>query len=173
MIIKIREESPGDYPEITSVNNLAFGQENEGLLIAELRKRAEFVKELSMVATVGRKIAGHILFFPVVISAGTSEVETLSLGPMSVHPDFQKKGIGGALILNGMKQAKRLGYKSVIVLGHPSYYPKFGFSRAGAWRIRAPFDAPDDALMAVEIVPGSLDFGGGVIVYPEEFNNVV
>lgn len=173
MIIKVREEAPEDYRDITEINDLAFGRKQEGQLIVNLRNRPEFIKELSLVACSGKRSVGHILFFPITISAKGSEFETLSLGPMSVLPDFQKKGVGGALVINGMKKAEKMGFKSIVVLGHPGYYPKFGFSRSSAWRIKAPFDTPDEAMMAIELVPGSLDFGGGIINYPVEFYDAI
>jgi predicted N-acetyltransferase YhbS len=173
MVIKIREETSEDYSDIKLINDLAFGQKQEGELIANLRIRPEYIKELSLVACSGKKIVGHILFFPVTISANGSAIETISLGPMSVLPEFQKKGVGGALIINGMKKAEKMGYKSIVVLGHPGYYPKFGFSRSSLWRIKAPFDAPDEAMMAIELIPGSLEFGGGIINYPGEFYDAI
>lgn len=173
MTLKVRTETDADCDTITRINDLAFCRKQEGELVLNLRKRPEFDQRLSLVADAGREIVGHILFFPVVINSGSGINSTLSLGPMSVLPEYQKKGIGGALIINGLKKAQKLGFKSVVVLGHPQYYPKFGFSRASAWKITAPFEAPDEAMMAMELVPGSLDFGGGEISYPPEFFDAI
>jgi predicted N-acetyltransferase YhbS len=85
----------------------------------------------------------------------------------------QNQGIGGELIRAGLKRAKELGFKSVIVLGHPEYYPRFGFRKASEWNIKDPFGAPEAAMMATELEKGSLDFGGGIIEYPEEFYETV
>jgi len=87
-------------------------------------------------------------------------------------PEFQKQGIGGELIKEGLKACQRLGYNSVIVLGHPEYYPKFGFKPANKWGVRDPFGAPVEAFMALELKKGALEGAGGVVEYPEEFLEV-
>jgi predicted N-acetyltransferase YhbS len=90
---------------------------------------------------------------------------------MSVLPEFQNKGIGGKLIKEGLKVAEQLGFTSVIVLGHPEYYPKFGFEKASTWSIKPPFDAPDDAFMAIELVENALIDASGMLEYPQEYYN--
>jgi predicted N-acetyltransferase YhbS len=92
---------------------------------------------------------------------------------MSVRPGFQNKGIGGELIKEGLKRAVEFGFKSVLVLGHPTYYPKFGFKKASRWMIKPGFDAPDEAFMAIELEKGSLDFGGGTLEYPSEYLDAI
>ncbi|AKB86000.1 Acetyltransferase [Methanococcoides methylutens MM1] len=169
----VRKEEDNDYLAITEVNDHAFGQENEGRLVVNLRMHADFVSELSLVAEVDGRIVGHILFFPVKIVDDGKEFDTLSLAPMAVLPDFQRQGIGSALIKEGLTVAENLGYRSVVVLGHAEYYPRFGFRPASNWDIRSPFeDVPDDAFMAMELVDGSLDDVRGVVEYPEEFHEV-
>lgn len=173
MFLKIRPETPSDYPAIAEVNDLAFGQPNEGKLIENLRKNQKFVPELSLVAEVNGKIVGHILFFPIKIkSAGGKGKDTISLAPLAVLPDFQNQGIGGELIKEGLKACQKNGYDSVVVLGHPEYYPKFGFEPTGKWGIRDPFGAPAEAFMALELKRGSLEDISGIAEYPEEFNDV-
>lgn len=173
MFLKIRPETPSDYPEITQVNDLAFGQPSEGKLVENLRKNPKFIPELSLVAEINGKIAGHILFFPVVIKLENGEEkETISLAPVAVSPEFQRKGIGSKLIQEGIKACQQLGYDSIMVLGHPEYYPKFGFKQANAWGIRDPFGAPVDAFMALELKKGVLEGTGGAVIYPDEFLEV-
>ena len=171
--IFIRKEAIVDFEAIKEVNDLAFGQNQESDLVNKLRKKAEFSDELSLVAIYSDKIVGHILFFQVSIIFEKGIHSTLSLGPMSVLPEHQNKGIGGELIRAGLKRAKELGFKSVIVLGHPEYYPRFGFRKASEWNIKDPFGAPEAAMMATELEKESLDFGGGIIEYPEEFYETV
>jgi len=131
MTLTIRPETSSDYSTITEVNDLAFGQPAEGKLVENLRKNPKFVPELSLVAEADGKIVGHILFFPTNIkSAEGKEKDTISLAPAAVRHEFQKQGIGGELIREGLKVCLQLGYDSVIVLGHPEYYPKFGFEPA-------------------------------------------
>ncbi len=91
---------------------------------------------------------------------------------MAVRPEFQKQGIGGELIKEGLKVCQHLGYDSIIVLGHPEYYPGFGFKQAGVWGIKDPFGAPAEAFMALELKEGTLEEAAGIVEYPEEFNSV-
>src|SRR5690606_36333808 len=157
----------------TEVNNLAFGQPNKGKLVENLRKNPKFIPELSLVAEIDWKIAGHILFFPVVIKLENSEEkEIMSLAPVAVLPEFQRQGIEGELIREGLKACQRLGYDSVIFLGHPEYYPKFGFKPANKWRITDPFGVPNEAFMALELKVEALEGAGGVVEYPGEFLEV-
>ena len=173
MPLKIRPETPSDYSTIAGVNDLAFGQPAEGKLIENLRKNPKFVPELSLVAEADGKIVGHILFFPIKIkSAVGKEKNTISLAPVAVRPEFQKQGIGDELIREGLKVCLQLEYDSVIVLGHPEYYLKFGFEPASKWGIKDPFGAPAEAFMALELKTGALEGAGGIVEYPEEFNDV-
>jgi putative acetyltransferase len=172
MKTKIRQETIHDHLGIKYVNDLAFGQPNEGILIEKLRLNSQFITKLSLVAESEGKIIGHILFFPIKVQGDTKEYESLALAPMAVIPDFQNKGIGAQLIVKGLESAKEIGFKSVIVLGHKNYYPKFGFVPAGKWKIKAPFDVPDEAFMAMELVKDGLKDVSGIVEYPNEFEEV-
>ena len=146
---------------------------DEGKLVENLRKNPKFIPELSLVAEVGGKIAGHILFFPVIIKpAAGKEKETIALAPVAVLPEFQKQGIGSELIREGFKTCPQLGYDSIIVLGHPEYYPKFGFEPTRKWGIKDPFGAPAEAFMALEFKKGALEGASGIVEYPKEFLEV-
>ena len=169
MNINIRKEAPGDYDKITKVNDLAFEQTNEGSLIKKLREKKEFLEELSLVAEFDGKVVGHILFFPIKIKSGDIERQTLSLAPMAVVPGLQNKGIGSKLVKEGLKKADQLGYKSVLVIGHPQYYPRFGFEPASKWKIKAEFEVPDEAFMALELKQGELKDKSGTIWFPQEY----
>ena len=103
------------------------------------------------------------------INNGDMSVETLALAPVSVIPEYQGKGIGSKLINVALESARRLGYKSVIVLGHDKYYPKFGFVPASKYGIKAPFDVPDEAFMVKELNDGSLIGVSGIVEYTKEF----
>ncbi len=168
----IRQEKVSDLEGIRNVNNLAFGQPNEGQLVDNLRGNTEFIKQLSLVAESEGKVIGHILFFPIWIDNGHSKHQSLALAPMSVLPSHQNQGIGGRLIAQGLKEAKTRGFKSVIVLGHEAYYPKFGFLPASQWGIKAPFDVPDNAFMAQELSINGLKGMAGTVEYPKEFDEV-
>jgi putative acetyltransferase len=171
--LSIRSEIPEDYDKITLINDLAFNGKQEGELIKRLRKREKFIPDLSLICESNGIMAGHILLFPISILCGNENHPTIALGPMSVRPGFQNKGIGGELVKEGLKRAGDLGFESVLVLGHPKYYPKFGFRKASLWKIRADFDVPEEALMAIELKKGSLDFGGGIIDYPYEYLDAI
>jgi len=174
----IRAETPEDYPLIRRIIDSAFGQPNEGDLVEALRRAEGFDPRLSLVAFLkeyagGRPYAvGHILFHPISIITASGEHRALSLAPLSVLPDFQRKGVGTKMVQEGLHRARAGGYRSVIVLGHPGYYPRFGFLPASRWRIRPPFDAQDEAFMALELKPGSLEHVQGTVRYPEEFEHV-
>jgi putative acetyltransferase len=169
MEIVIRAETVADYSKIREINNRAFNQDTEEKLIQNLRKKKEYIAELSLVAEYKNQLVGHILFFPISIIGKNNRFPTLALAPMSVLPEFQKKGIGSELIKEGLKIAKKLGFTSVIVVGHPQYYSKFGFKKASTWNIRPPFDAPDDAFMAIELVKNALMDVSGMVEYPQEY----
>ena len=168
MELNIRHETGNDYIGIEKINDLAFGQQVEGKLIERLRKNPEYNEKLSIVAEIVGGIIGHILFFPIKISDGEHSYDSLSLGPMAVVPKFQGKGIGGRLILHGLQVSRDLGYTSVIVLGHKDYYPKFGFKPASKWGIHAPFNVPDEAFMAIELIENGLKGVKGAVMYPKE-----
>ena len=173
MTVTTRQEHPNDIKAIAEVNRLAFGQEAEATLVGLLRKSDAFVPELSLVATVEGKVIGHILFSEIVIvDADQNEFPSLALAPMAVLPAFQRKGVGGQLVRAGLEKAKALKYKSVIVLGHEHYYPKFGFEPAEKWGIKPPFEVPANVFMALELVPDGLKDVSGTVQYPQEFSEV-
>ncbi len=172
--IIFRQEMQDDFLEVFEVNHIAFGQDNEAKLVDALRNNpTAFIPELSIVATEKNKIVGHILFTKINIKDGNGNLnESLSLAPIAVLPELQKSGIGGQLIRKGLIAAKKLGYKSVIVLGHEHYYPKFGFEPAGKWNVRAPFEVPSNVFMAIELVKDGLENISGTVIYPKEFDTV-
>lgn len=172
--ISLRQETKDDFKEVFELNHIAFGQENEAKLVDALRKnQTAFIPELSIVATDNNKIVGHILFTKINIKDDTGNLkESLGLAPMAVRPELQKSGIGGQLIKKGFEVAKELGFKSVIVLGHEHYYPRFGFQPADKWKIKAPFEVPSNVFMAIELVTDGLRDISGTVVYPKEFETV-
>jgi putative acetyltransferase len=167
MNIKIRKEKKADFLDVHRLSQSAFGQDNESKLIDLLRKLEAFIPNLSLVASVDSKVVGHILFSKIKIidDAGNAH-ESLALAPMAVDPAVQRRGIGNELIRHGLDKARKLGHRSVIVLGHEHYYPKFGFIPAVNWKIKAPFDVPENILMGVE---DGLKELTGTVHYPKEF----
>lgn len=172
MNINLRSEQPSDFEGITRVNNISFQRKAEGKLVYELRKQKDFDPRLSIVAESSGEIIGHILFTPVDIVNNGQKYKSLTLAPMSVLPKYQKKSVGKLLVIFGLQIAKDTGYQSVVVLGHPSYYPKLGFVKASDWNIKSPFPAPDEAFMVKELIPGALDGIEGKVIFPDAFDDV-
>jgi putative acetyltransferase len=172
MMITIRPETTEDYDAIHRVNFTAFGKENEPHLVETLRQAADAIPELSLVAVVEGQVVGHILFSPITIEIQNGSVPALSLAPLAVLPEFQNQGIGSALVQSGLKECQRLGHGIVIVLGHPGFYPRFGFTPARARGIDSPFNVSDDVWMALELRPGALDSVRGRAKYPPAFDEV-
>lgn len=172
--IILRTETEADFFGIFEVNRIAFGQDNEARLVGALRSNTKvFVPALSIVATKSDEIVGHILLTKINIQDDNGNLnESLALAPVSVMPELQRSGIGGQLIRKGFETAKDLGFKSVIVLGHQHYYPKFGFQPAEKWNIKTSFEVPSNAFMAIELVTGGLQNISGTVIYPKEFETL-
>jgi predicted N-acetyltransferase YhbS len=115
---------------------------------------------------------GHLLFYPISIKAAKNTFPTISLAPMAVHPNYQNKGIGTKLVIDGLLRCKDLNFDSVIVLGHPEYYPRFGFKPASQWNLYSDFEAPDEAFLALELKENTLANKSGKVVYPKEYLEV-
>jgi len=169
MDILIRNERKNDYDQIKKINDLAFGQKNEGKMIEALRKTSDYNYLLSLVAEIKDKIVGHVLFYPIKIRNKADKCTLLSLAPMAVHPEYQNKGIGVKLVKRGLEIAKELSFSAVIVVGHPKYYPRFGFIPAKNWEIKLPFDVPDDVFLALELEENALKNCSGTVEYPKEY----
>lgn len=164
----IREETASDRAAIAAVNDVAFGGTAESALVERLR--ADGLVALSLVAEAPEGLVGHLLLSPLDVAVDGRPVKALALAPMAVAPGRQRQGLGGALIRAALRLARERGWEAVVVLGHPDYYPRFGFSAALAQHLRAPFSGP--AFMALELVPGALQGGAGRVVYPPAFGEL-
>jgi putative acetyltransferase len=175
-MIHIRPEKPDDIARIDELARLAFQGEEEATLIAAIRASDFFIPALSLVALDDTdQTVGHILFSPVTIESSeeSKSAEALALAPMAVLPEYQNKGIGTLLVQHGLAACKKLGYSIVIVVGHPEYYPRFGFRPARDCGLEAPFEVPDEAFMVCELVPGALKNVRGVVKYSPAFDSVI
>ena len=123
-------ESPGDISAIFDVHCQAFAQDGEARLVNALREDGDYNPDLSFVAVHNDRIVGHILFCPITIVSERATIPATALAPLAVHQDYQCRGIGAALVQEGLEECRRLGQRIVIVVGHPGYYPRFGFSPA-------------------------------------------
>jgi putative acetyltransferase len=166
--LTVREETPEDAEAIREVHRRAFGQEDEARLVDALRGGG--YARLSLVAEEGGRVVGHVLFsdLPIVTQAGT--LHALALAPVAVLPAHQRQGVGSRLVREGLRACAEAGHRVVVVVGHPAYYPRFGFSAQLDGRLKAPFSGP--AFMALELVPGALaegPFVAGEVRYPPPF----
>lgn len=175
MKILIRQERSEDYDKVYELVRTAFAcakhtNYDEQNLVVRLRSSAAFVPELSLVAEVKGKIIGHILFTRAVVREGAREHETLVLAPLAVAPDYQGKGIGGRLIEAGHRVARELGFQSAMLVGHPTYYPRFGYRPAEAFGIMTDLELPADVFMVCELAEGGLAGVRGRVEFAPEFN---
>ncbi|HTS51359.1 MAG TPA: N-acetyltransferase [Bryobacteraceae bacterium] len=161
----IRDEQPGDREQVRKVNETAFGRSDEADLIDRLL--AEGAVLLSLVAEVDGQIVGHILFSRMTVETEQGPLAAVSLAPMAVLPEQQGRHVGSQLVLCGLARLRDQGERIVIVLGHPHYYPRFGFSCEKARHLASPF--PPEAFMALELADGALAGVHGAVRYPAAF----
>jgi putative acetyltransferase len=162
----IRARTLADDEAIRHLNDAAFGGHYESRLVRDLR--ATELAMIELVAVEENVIVGHILFSRLAVTLDGRQIKALSLAPMSARPDRRRRGIGSGLIRRGLDLARERGWQAVIVVGHPDYYPRFGFSAALARHLASPFSG--DAFMALELVPDALKGGAGRVVYPPAFD---
>jgi putative acetyltransferase len=169
-VISVRLEQPDDASGIRETNELAFEGPLEANLVDALRESAVrgTPDYLSLVATLDERVVGHILFTVVTIEPSVDR-RIAGLGPMAVRPEHQRSGIGGQLIRAGLEECRRNGYVAVVVLGHPEYYPRFGFAPAHTFGLTCEFPSPPEAFMAIELKPGALSGGRGLVHYLPQF----
>ena len=170
-MLTIRPETPADVHSIRYVNEKAFSQENETKLIEKLRNRGALT--ISLVAIQENEIVGHIAFSPVMIESGLSSFEAIALAPMAVLPSHQRQGIGSQLVRAGLEECRRLGHEIILVLGHPDYYPRFGFVPARPKGIDCEFEVPEEAWMVLELQEGALTGRNGTAKFQPEFHEAV
>jgi putative acetyltransferase len=163
---QIRCETAADVSAIHAVNSRAFETRLEADLVDALRQTAGPL--VSLVADDGGRIIGHILFSPVTLS-GQSDAKIMGLAPMAVLPTEQRRGIGSALVREGLTRCRNLGYGAVVVVGHRNYYPRFGFTPATRFNLKSEYDIPDDVFMALELTPNYLQGKSGTIQYHSAF----
>ncbi len=163
--MEIRGHKPGDDEAIGHLNDLAFAGRYESRLVSDLR--AAGLAAIELVAVEQSLIVGHILFSALSVTTDEAPIRALALAPMCVRPDRQRDGIGSALVRLGLDRARERYWQAVIVLGHPEYYPRFGFSAELARTLKAPFSG--NAFMALELAPGVLQGRTGHVVYPAAF----
>ena len=170
-MVTIRPERPEDATRVRTVNEQAFGQPTEADLIQRLQQAC--TDSLSLVAE-DDAVVGHILFTPVVIESAGRRVVGMGLAPMAVLPDRQRQGIGSQLVRRGLDILRERGCPFVVVVGHPEYYPRFGFEPASMRGLASQWEGmPDAAFMVLVLDAHAMAGVSGVAMYREEFNEVV
>ncbi len=168
-MIIIRNEKPSDYKDVYSVNKLAFEQEGEADLVKRLRK---IKPHISLVAEKNNEIIGHIFFSPVTIEPTDENFNAVGLAPMAVLPEFQNQSVGSALVKCGLEECKNQNFDACFVLGHPEYYPRFGFQTAKENGFDCEYEVPNEVFMVLELKPNSLKDRTGTVKYDVEFAKV-
>lgn len=170
MSIQLINPTEEHFDLIDELIELSFERSAEAQLVRNLRKNTSSYDPMLEFVIVSDTIAiAHILYTHATIIQGDVIHHTLALAPLSVHPNYQKKGIGTHLMTDTLQTLKEKQFDSVFVLGHPAYYKKFGFLPSSTWKVEAPFPVPEEALMAKELTPNSLQHISGVLQYAEEF----
>jgi putative acetyltransferase len=163
----IRDEQPHDVSAVHNVLIAAFPTDAEARLVERLRANSH--TPISLVAVIAGQIVGHILFSPVSIDGNPELSDGLGLAPVAVVPVWQRNGVGSRLIEAGIEDCRQQGCQFVVVLGHPAYYPRFGFQKASLFRLDNEYGAQDE-FMVLELQPESLPAAGGQVKYGPEFS---
>lgn len=167
--MRVRDEVEDDVAAVHGVNASAFGSPAEANLVDALRRQASPI--VSLVAEDDRTVVGHLLLSPVSLS-GHPGLKIMGLAPMAVAPAHQNRGVGSALVRAGLERCKDLGFGAVVVLGHPGYYPRFGFSSSTPFGIGCDYEAPEGTFMVIELQSGYLRGRSGTIKYHEAFRDL-
>lgn len=166
-IMNIRCETLSDYCVIAELNMLAFGQENEAKLVEAIRCSDRYIPELSLVAEDDGVILGYILLSYIDL-VDEEALQVLGLAPIAVHPQFQRQGIGSALVQAGLEKADVLGEALVVVLGYPQFYTRFGFKPSVSYGVESPFPVPENVFMVKPLKNYQQSYKGKV-AYPPAF----
>lgn len=162
----VRVASPQDDAAVLAVEREAFGGDAEAELVRALVAGEAFVPQLSLVAVAENRIVGHVLF----TRARAGTVDAVLLAPLAVAPDRQHRGIGSALVRDGLERAGAIGFGVALVLGDPAYYPRFGFEPAEPHGIMPPYPVePSEAWMVAELIAGSLADAAGIVALAAPF----
>ena len=167
--MRIRDEQEADRPAVREIVSAEFDTGAEADLLDDLRAEAEPV--VSLVAEEGGAVVGHVMFSPVSI-AEHPDAKLMGLAPLAVRYEYQGRGIGSALVRSGLERCREVGAIGVVALGHPEYYPRFGFSPASRFGLKCEYDVPEGAFLALELEPGALAGKPGTVRYHEAFGKL-
>ena len=163
--LQIREAVDADLNDVLQIERLAFGYEKEADLVRDLLHDFSAKPVLSLLAFQKNRALGHILFTTAQLSGSQGSASIVILAPLAIVPDAQKQGIGGKLIEKGLEHLSKSGVDLVFVLGHPEYYPRYGFKPAGDLGFEAPYPVPDLHANAWMVQALRLGVIGSVIIF--------
>ncbi len=171
-MITLRNMRPGDLEAIKDLHRVAFQGPTEAGIVDMLQVSCPDL--VSLVAIERDRIVGHILFSPVTIETRARTITGMGLGPMAVLPEYQRQGIGSQLVTLGLEVLRRRNCPFVVVLGHPDYYPRFGFRKASAYGLKSQWEGvPDEAFMVIVLDGDVMKNITGVVIYRDEFNEAI
>ena len=174
--VRVRIEAPGDEPGVRRVNLAAFTGPEEADIVDRIRREGpEGWHSLVAVGVPGGAldgvVVGQLLLSPCRVERddGTPVAVVLAIGPVAVLPELQFRGIGSALMGAAVGLAMARGVPALVLLGHPSYYPRFGFGSARDLGLQPPAGAWPDAAWLARLLPAWTDAMRGTVRYPEAF----
>lgn len=168
--ISIRPEVARDRARVFRINAAAFPTAAEADLVDRLRDAVD--EKVSLVAEIAGEVVGHILFTPVTLRDGSSLHQAVGLAPMAVQPEYQRQGIGSQLVIAGLTACTERGDSLVFVVGHPEFYPRFGFEPAAPRGFHYIDEGFDAYLFVAELQEGALEGKGGWVEYHPEFDKL-
>ena len=171
-MITIRPEQPDDIAAIRAINEAAFGEPTEATIVDSLRNACP--DAVSLVAVEDDRILGHIFFSPVFAAGEHGVIQGMGLAPMAVLPERQRQGIGSMLVHAGIDATREQNCPFIIVLGHPEYYPRFGFVPASRHGLSCQWDGvPDEAFMVLILDEAAMAGVSGTARYRDEFDQAM
>ena len=172
MVVTVRQENLDEIAAVHAVNESAFGQPTEARIVDSIRAACPDV--VSLVAVDGDKVVGHIFFSPVIVRGSNGIIQGMGLAPMAVLPERQRQGIGSMLVKAGIKAMRERNCPFIIVLGHPEYYPRFGFAPASHHGLSCQWDeVPDEAFMVLILDEAAMAGVSGTARYRDEFDQAM
>ena len=171
-MVIVRKERPDDVIAVRALNRTAFGQPDEAAIVDSIR--AACPDAVSLVAVEANRVVGHILFSPVFVAGGKEALQGMGLAPMAVAPGHRRKGIGSMLVRAGIEAMREGNCPFIVVLGHPEYYPRFGFVPASRRGLACPWEGvPDNAFLVLVLEAPGMEGVSGIVRYRKEFDSSV
>ncbi len=173
--VTIRPEIPADFAAIREMHLLAFSEElpqgDVATLVENLRKSHGYVPALALVAVQDGSVMGHVMFTHIQIESERGNTPAMTLAPLAVHPTWQRQGVGSLLVRHGLQLCHQLGHRIVTVIGHSTYYPKFGFVQAGPLGIAMSHGRLEESKMVLGLTPDALVGITGIVRLPSIFDD--